>query len=41
MKQMPSRDMDLINTQYDTWFEDPFWDSKPERFECLQGDKKR
>jgi hypothetical protein len=41
MKQMPSRGMDLINTQYDTWFEDPFWDSNPEWFECLQGDKKR
>ena len=35
MQPMSGGDMDLITTQYDIWFEDPFWASSIEWFESL------
>ena len=35
MQPMSSGDMDLITTQYDIWFEDPFWVSNIEWFESI------
>ena len=35
MQPMSGGDMDLITTQYDIWFEDPFWTSGVEWFDSL------